>query len=54
MREAVTSKRQRRVQKVLQDPNNVNKPVLKEVLFPAVLNATLLEENISSIPISYL
>ncbi|XP_057436037.1 cyclin-dependent kinase C-2 C-like isoform X2 [Lotus japonicus] len=30
VREAVTSKRQRRVQKVLQDPNNVNKPVLKE------------------------
>ncbi|MCI33989.1 putative serine/threonine-protein kinase, partial [Trifolium medium] len=29
-REAVTSGRQRRAHKVIQDPNNVNKPAMKE------------------------
>lgn len=32
-REAVTSGRQRRVHKVLQDPNSAGKPALKEVFF---------------------
>ena len=38
MREAVTSKRQRRDHKVLQEPNNYSKPAIKEVPFPSVHN----------------